>query len=164
MSYMSENLLRSDSASVLRGPNERRDRDRVPLRLLLNEYVGDRMHRALAANVSPTGLYLDRLFGQGLDRLQLGREDRKVQLEFTLPETNETIWALGEVRHDGVGVAREQLMVHGTGVRFAAMARKHERLINDFVFEHKRRGLESLLHRIRNRRRRDRRVGARRTA
>jgi hypothetical protein len=161
MSYMTDLELRFGST---RGPNERRDRDRVPLQLLLNEYVGDQMHRAMTTNVSPTGLYLDRIFGQGLDRLQLGREDRQVQLEFTLPETTEVIWALGEIRHDDVGVAREQMMVHGTGVRFTAMARKHERMIHDFVFEQRRRGLEQLLERIRNRRRRDRRVATRRAA
>lgn len=144
---------------------ERRDRDRVPLGLLLDEYVGDRMHRAMAVNVSPTGLYLDRLFGAGLEKLQLGREDRQVQLEFTLPETHESIWALAEIRYDHVeGVRNRLAVVHGTGVKFTAMAKKHERLLYDFVFEHRRRGLQSLLDRISNRRRRDRRRDHRRAA
>ncbi len=145
--------------------SERRERERVPLGLLLDEYVDERRHRAMALNVSPTGLYLDRIFGAGLQRLQLGRDDRTVQLEFTLPETNESIWALAEICYDNVGELRDRLaVVHGTGVRFTAMAEKHQRLIYDFVFEQRRRNLESLLERIRNRRRRDRRQQSRRAA
>jgi len=147
----------------LMGDRERRDKDRVSLGLLMNEYVDDRMHRAMAVNVSPSGLYLDRLFGER--RLQLGREDRAVQLEFTLPETNEPIWALAEVCFDQVSTTRQELVVvHGTGVRFVAMARKHERLITDFVHERKRKNLEALLDRVQNRRRADRRRLVRRAA
>lgn len=159
MSYMLElESLISPTRTSSDAQRERRGGDRVPLSLLLTEYTGDRMHRAITTNVSPTGLFLDRVFGQGLDRLQPGREDREVQLEFTLPETDETIWALGEVCHDQVGSVGDRLAsVHGTGVRFTRMARKHERLILDFVNEHRRRGLERLLERIVNRRRRERR-------
>ena len=146
---------------------ERRDRERVPLELLLNELVGEDLHRAMAVNVSPTGLYLDRLFRPR--QLQLGREERTVQLEFTLPESTESIWALAEVCHDDLsevrGEERDELaVVHGTGVRFTAMAKKHERLLYDFVYEQKRRNLEVLLERIRNRRRTDRRRTDRRAA
>ena len=148
---------------TLNGDRERRDKDRIALGLLMNEYVDDRMHRAMAVNVSPTGLYLDRLFGDR--KLQLGRDDRAVQLEFTLPETNESIWALAEVCFDHVTSARRDLVVvHGTGVRFTAMARKHERLLLDFVHDRKRRNLEALLERVRNRRRNDRRRAVRRAA
>jgi len=147
----------------LRGDRERRDNDRVALGLLMNEYVDDRMHRAMAVNVSPSGLYLDRLFGDR--RLQLGREDRSVQLEFTLPDTNESIWAHAEVCFDQVSTTRQDLVVvHGTGVLFLALARKHERLISDFVHERKRKNLEALLERVRNRRRGDRRRVVRRVA
>jgi c-di-GMP-binding flagellar brake protein YcgR len=150
MSYMPESLAQ------LKGDRERRDTERVPLGLLLNELVGERMNRAMAVNVSPTGLYLDRLFGNR--QLQLGREERTVQLEFTLPSSSESIWALAEVCFDNVNSVRDDLVVmHGTGVRFLAMAKKHERLIVDFVTEKKRRMLEELLLRVQSRRRVDRR-------
>lgn len=134
---------------------------------MLNELVGEDLHRAMAVNVSPTGFYLDRLFRPR--QLQLGREDRTVQLEFTLPESTESIWALAEVCHDDIaamrGEVRDELaVVHGTGVRFTAMAKKHERILYDFVYEQKRRNLEVLLDRIRNRRRDDRRRNDRRAA
>jgi c-di-GMP-binding flagellar brake protein YcgR len=104
------------------------------------------------------------VFGASHDRLQLGRDERMVQLEFELPATHESIWALAEIRHDRVGTPRgERTMVHGTGMQFRAMARKHERLIADFVFEERRRGLARLLDRITNRRRRDRRRTDRRS-
>ena len=138
----------------------------MPLGLMLNELCGDDLHRAMAVNVSPTGLYLDRVFRPR--QLQLGREDRTVQLEFTLPESTESIWALAEVCHDVLdempGQVRDELAVHGTGVRFTAMAKKHERILHDFVYERKRRNLEMLLERIRNRRRTDRRRNDRRAA
>jgi hypothetical protein len=152
--------LASRSIGPTRNMEDRRGGERVPLRLLLNEYVGERLQRGYALDVSPTGLYLDRVFGASHDRLQLGRDERTVQLEFELPATNESIWALAEIRHDRVGTPRgERTMVHGTGMRFRAMARKHERLIADFVFEERRRGLARLLERVTNRRRRRDRRG-----
>ena len=160
-----ENLLRPASKNLSRIPNDRRGLDRVPIKLACDEYVGEKMHRALTANLSPTGMYVDRVFGAGLEKLQLGREDRQVQLEFTLPASNESIWALGEVCHDEVGMMRGQrASVHGTGVRFTAIARKHARMIEDFVFDARRRRLEQLLDRVLNRRSRDRRRGPRRAS
>ena len=167
MSYMVEldNLLRPAVRNLVRIPNDRRGRDRVPISIPCNELVDDRVHRALAANLSPSGLYVDRVFGAGLDRLQLGRDERRVQLEFELPSTQESIWALGEICHDDVGMMRGKMtVVHGTGVCFTAMARKHERLIEDFVFEHRRTSLEKLLGRILERRTSDRRRKSRRAA
>jgi c-di-GMP-binding flagellar brake protein YcgR len=156
--------LTSRSIGSERQHEDRRGGERVPLQLLVNEYVGERLQRGYVSDVSPTGLYLDRVFGASHDRLQLGRDERMVQLEFELPATNESIWALAEIRHDRVGTPRgERTMVHGTGMRFTAMARKHERLISDFVFEERRRGLARLLERITNRRRRDRRRNHRRS-
>jgi hypothetical protein len=158
-------LLRPAARSLVRVPNDRRARDRVPIQLPCNELVEDRPHRALAVNLSPKGLYVDRVFGAGHDRLQLGRDERRVQLEFELPCTHESIWALAEICHDELGVVGgRRTVVHGTGVRFTAMARKHERLIEEFVFEHRKRALEKMLGRILERRGSDRRRRARRAA
>ena len=78
----------------------RREVDRIPLKMFLNEYVQDRPHRAVTTNISPTGLYVNRVFAAGKKHLQFGREDRYVQLEFALPGTSDTIWARGEIRYD----------------------------------------------------------------
>ena len=53
---------------------------------------------------------------------------RRSGLEFELPGTGEIIWAGAECRFDAVGSD-----FHLTGLRFTAMARKHERLIRDYV-------------------------------
>jgi hypothetical protein len=95
----------------------------------------------MATNVSPTGLYVHRTYEAGLKRLQFGREDRYVQLEFELPGTSEIIWARGEVRYDDV----ETQLLHGTGVHLTDIARAHARLLRDYVLDFKERRLRSLL-------------------
>jgi hypothetical protein len=134
---------------------DRRDVDRVAVQIFLNEYVSDRLHRAVTTNVSPTGLYVHRVFSNGLRRLQFGREDRRVQLEFALPGMSDTIWACGEVRYDELGHAArsgDEAMVHGTGIQFVAIARGHARLLRDFVIERKRQRLKQLLELVRKNR------------
>jgi hypothetical protein len=134
---------------------ERRDVDRVPLDIFLNEYVADHLHRAVSTNVSPTGIFVNRVFSAGLRRLQFGREERLVQLEFALPGTRETIWACGEVRYDELGLTNrtgEDAMVHGTGINFVSIARGHARLIRDFVIERKRQRLQQILELVRKNR------------
>ncbi len=153
--------LASRSLGPTRNMEDRRGGERVPLRLLLNEYVGERLQRGYALDVSPTGLYLDRVFGASHDRLQLGRDERTVQLEFELPATNESIWALAEIRHDRVGTPRgERTMVHGTGMRFrgdGAQARAADRRLR--LRRASPRALARLLERVTNRRRRRDRRG-----
>jgi hypothetical protein len=132
---------------------DRRDDNRIPLRVFLNEYVRDRPHRALTTNVSPTGLYLSRVFSPSTNQhLQFGREDRFVQLEFALPGTTDTIWAHGEVRYDEIGLGGRDPMIHGTGVHFVAMARGHQRLLKEYVVEHRRQRLQQILELIRRNR------------
>jgi hypothetical protein len=104
--------------------NERREDPRIRLEMFLNEYVKECPYRALAVNVSSTGLYLQRLADP------TARRSNSVGLEFELPGTGETIWARAESRFDWVADD-----FHLTGFRFTAMARKHERLVRDFVRE-----------------------------
>jgi hypothetical protein len=128
-------------------PRERRDDERVPLHLFLDEYVDDRPHRALASNVSPMGLYLHRaLSGRRLPSVH--RQNRYVQLEFALPGTGDTIWARGEICYDDLGMD----LVHGTGIHLTDLARGHRRLLRDFVYERKRQRLHELLQLIRRNR------------
>ena len=51
-----------------------------------------------------------------------------------LPGTNETIWATAQPQFDVVG--RD---FHVSGLRFVSMARKHERLIRDYLRERRER-------------------------
>lgn len=134
-----------------RQSDTRPDRDRVPVQFYLNEYVDERLHRGVTTNVSPTGLYVNRLLSR---RARLvTRESRFVQLEFQLPGTGETVWARGEVRHDELdlplGEREPAAMLHGTGIRLVALPRAHARMLRDFVIEEKRRKLQEILGVIR---------------
>ena len=119
----------------------RRSSHRVPLQLFLNEYVKDKAHRCMAVNLSPSGIYLNRLVAP------FQRENRVVGLEFELPATSETIWARGEIRYDKLDP-----YFHGTGVEFTGMARAHHRLIRDYVMDRRERALRTILARIRRNR------------
>jgi len=104
--------------------DDRREDPRIGLEMFLNEYVKEQPYRALATNVSTTGIYLRKLADPST------RHSRIVGLEFELPGTNEVIWARAESRFDWVADD-----FHLTGLRFTAMAKKHARLVNDYVRE-----------------------------
>jgi len=104
--------------------DDRREDPRMGLEMFLNEYVKEQPYRALATNVSTTGIYLRKLADPST------RHSSIVGLEFELPGTNEVIWARAESRFDWVADD-----FHLTGLRFTAMAKKHERLVNDYVRE-----------------------------
>lgn len=123
------------------GTVNRRNDYRIPLQLFLNEYVGDKAHRCMAVNLSPSGVHLNRLLQP------FARETPIVGLEFELPDTSEVIWARGEIRYDTM-----DQYFHGTGVEFTGMARAHHRLIRDYVYEQRERTLRRLLARIRRNR------------
>ncbi len=120
--------------------SERRFGYRVPLEMFLNEYVEDRLHRCVTANVSETGLYLHGL-------LSNERKRRNVQLEFELPGTGEVIWAAGQVAYKQVDP-----YFHGTGVRLTGITGVHARLMRDYVREKRKEQLNELLKLIRQNR------------
>lgn len=134
---------------------DRRDDDRIPMEIFFNQYVRDRLHRAVTTNLSPSGLYVNRVFGARSRPLTLGRHDRYVQIELPLPGTSDTIWARGEIRYDdfawggGSGAAP---MVHGTGIQLLEMARGHQRLLREYVIDRKRQRLSEILALIRKNR------------
>jgi hypothetical protein len=82
------------------------------------------------------------------------REDRYVQLEFTLPGTTDAIWARGEIRYDEISTPGT--VVHGTGIFLRDLARGHRRLIEDYVHQHtverRRQRLSQILQLIRKNR------------
>jgi len=118
--------------------HDRRLGTRIPLELLMNEYMQDRSYRALSVNISESGLYVNKVVGS------LARRSRVVGLEFELPGTGEVIWARGEVCYDTIDDC-----FHGQGIRFTGMPKVHQRLIRDYCIEKRRAQLAGLLDRIR---------------
>jgi hypothetical protein len=108
---------------VPNGPNRRAD-PRLRLQLHLNEYVKDREYRALATDISESGLSIQKLTEPVVPHAAI------VGLELELPGTSEVIWAAAEPRFDSVGAD-----FHVSGLRFYDMARKHQRLLRDYVRE-----------------------------
>ena len=93
----------------------------------MNQYVRDVPYHALALDVSEAGLAIRKpttpITHTGV-----------VGLELELPGTGEVIWASAEPRFHSVS-KRE----HFSGLQFLGMARKHERLIRDYVRERRER-------------------------
>jgi hypothetical protein len=155
MSYMSDTILPVAPKSSRRTAwtsnlvprwSERRDLERVPLEIFLDEYVDDRPHRALTTNISATGLYMHRVATRASRWFR--RQSRHVQLELTLPGTGDSIWARGEIRYDELGMD----LVHGTGVELVDMARGHQQLIRDYLYEQKKARLRQILELVRKNR------------
>jgi hypothetical protein len=112
---------------------------RVPFETMVTSYVRDRPIRALASNLSDTGLSMSSI------SMLAPPPGQVVALELELPGEHDTIWASGQVCYrDDDGLAS------GLGVRFVAMARAQARLVRDFCIEQRRHTLTSLLARIRN--------------
>jgi hypothetical protein len=105
------------------GPNRRADK-RLRLQLYLNEYVKDREYRALATDISESGLAIQKLTEPVVPHSGV------VGIELELPGTSELIWAAAEPRFDAVGTD-----FHVSGLRFRGMALKHQRLLRDYVRE-----------------------------
>jgi hypothetical protein len=117
-----------DSLS-LRSGNDRRTAPRLPLRTYMHQYVRDVAYQAVALDVSEDGLAIRKPTAPIPDA-------RVVGLELELPGTSEVIWASAEPRFHSVAAN-----VHFSGLHFVAMARKHERLIRDYVRERRERWL-----------------------
>ncbi len=110
------------------GSDNRRLAQRLRMRVFLNEYVGDDPCQAIVRDVSETGLSLVKLPGKSPRPVEV------VTLEVELPGTNETIWASAQPRFDALNPDYQI-----SGLRFVSMARKHERLIRDYLRERRER-------------------------
>jgi hypothetical protein len=104
--------------------DERRGDPRIRVEIFLNQYIRDQPFRALAMNLSPTGLLVQKLIEPGVPRA------RVVSVELEIPGTGEIVWARAEPRFDARGED-----FHTSGLTFTAMARRHEKLLRDFVIE-----------------------------
>jgi hypothetical protein len=109
-------------------PDNRRLAQRLRMRVFLNEYVADNPCQAIVRDVSETGLSLVKLPARTLPPVDV------VTLEVELPGTNETIWASAQPRFESLN--RDYQV---SGLRFVSMARKHERLIRDYLRERRER-------------------------
>jgi hypothetical protein len=105
--------------------SERRLAQRFCINTPMNHYVGDDAYEAVAVDVSETGLALKRA------SLQAVRTPaRVIGVEVELPGTGEIIWASAEPRLRAADPGWA-----ASGLHFVAMARKHERLLRDYVRE-----------------------------
>lgn len=107
----------------------------------MNQYIADRPFRAMAGNLSESGVLLNRVKAT---KKRLGDCQRVVGLEFELPGTGETIWARGEICSQGA-----DNYFYTDRVRFTAMPGVHARLLRDYCIESRRTHLGTLLERIR---------------
>jgi hypothetical protein len=115
--------------------DDRRLARRVALDMFFNQYIQDHPVRSLAVNVSEHGLAAQRLVER------VSRHARVVAIEFELPGTGEVIWARGETQFEAID--RD---FHRAGIRFVAMARRHERLVREFVWDRRMRALARWRH------------------
>ena len=106
---------------------DRRYEDRVPMEMYLNAYFEDRPQRGFTANLSESGLFLNSLSRASLPPLT------PMGLELALPGIRDTIWAAGLLCYEEMDE-----YFHGTGVRFVGMARRHARILHDFLTRRRR--------------------------
>jgi hypothetical protein len=121
--------------------SDRRTSQRVAMQLYVNEFIADRPYRGLVTNVSPRGLFVNRVLSPH------DRRSKVVAVEFELPGTTDSIWGRGEVRFDSIDG-----LCHGTGIELTGLARSHARLLRDYVLTKREETLRNLLERIKTRR------------
>lgn len=119
--------------------HDRRLGFRIPFDGMVTSYVRDRPVRALAANLSDTGVSISAL------SMLAPPPGLVVGLEIDLPGTTDSIWASGRICY-----RKDDRLASGLGVRFVAMARAQAVLVRDFCVEMRRKHLGALLARIRS--------------
>ena len=101
--------------------SDKRKKNRAPLDVYLNKYVGGVPYMARAADISSEGLSLAHL-------IEPQHHKKRVGLQFQLPGTEEVIYAEGEIVREWLGED-----VEGSGVRFTLLTERHKRLIDTYV-------------------------------
>jgi c-di-GMP-binding flagellar brake protein YcgR len=104
--------------------NERRWEPRVGLKVRLHEVLGEHVVPSVAVDMSEGGLQVRRLVEPG------ARDARLVGVELALPGTGDVIWASVETQFE-----QEDQGLHRAGLRFLEMARRHRRLLRDFLWD-----------------------------
>jgi c-di-GMP-binding flagellar brake protein YcgR len=111
---------------------------RVPFEAMVTSYVHDRPVRALASNLSDSGLNMSSI------TMLAPPPGLVVGLELELPGERESIWASARICY-----RKDDHLASGLGVRFLSMARSQARALRDFCVEMRRQNLGALLARIR---------------
>ncbi len=91
------------------------------------------MSHAIVTDLSPEGLCIERPFGH--------QQGRTIPIEFEIPEVDEVVWAVGEVRFDEV--KRPSLrkraglggLVRHTGLRLTNLAERHRKILREYVMD-----------------------------
>ncbi len=96
-----------------------RKEERAALDLYINKIVGDEPHMVLVRDISPSGVFLYKLIEP--DHAGSG----EVGLELMLPDSEEVIWAVGEVVRNERG--------EGHGLRFTRLSEADRRRIETYV-------------------------------
>ena len=109
-------------------PGNKRLSPRFPVQASLNEYIRDRPSPAVAFDVSVSGVAIRKPTAPRIHHAGV------IGLELELPGTGEAIWASATPRFHAVG--REFQL---SGLLFLDMARKHRRLLHDYVNERRER-------------------------
>jgi len=109
---------------------ERRQDERMPLRLTVREHVAGLAQPALAVELSAAGAtVLSGAHGRSLQS--------EVALELSLPGTGERIWTVAETRWMGTRDGHRS-----AGIRFLDMEPAHKRLLHDYLGDLRLRALE----------------------
>jgi hypothetical protein len=104
----------------------RRHDPRVFAESFCSELYDQQIRHALVIDFSARGLQLQRPVG--------GLIPTQVPIEFEIPEIDEVVWALGEVRYDVVRRGTEpKSLVRHTGLELVQMATRQRKLLRDFV-------------------------------
>lgn len=111
---------------------------RIPFTSMMTSFIRDRPVRALAEDLSDTGVRLHAVTARA------PAPGTTMAIEIELPGQPETIWAKGEVCY-----RKGEELTSGIGVRFVAMAQLHARMLRDYCVENRREHLGGLLARIR---------------
>ena len=99
-----------------------RQSNRADLDLYINKIIGDEPHLARVRDISADGVFLYKLPEPDL------ADGTTVGLELMLPESDDIIWALGEVvREENVA------NIDGVAIRFIRIAEHDRQLIGQFV-------------------------------
>jgi c-di-GMP-binding flagellar brake protein YcgR len=109
----------------------RRQEQRVPIKLFCEEHLKARDLQSMAIDMSERGLSLRRVGGTRTPTHEA------IGLEFALPGTGEVIWAHAETQFEAIDRG-----VHRAGLRFLGMAGKHQRLLRDYLMDRRLRALE----------------------
>ncbi|MBI5510154.1 MAG: PilZ domain-containing protein [Deltaproteobacteria bacterium] len=95
--------------------------ERAHLDLYVNKIIGDEPHLARVRDISMGGVYLYKLLEPEVPTGQIG-------LEIKLPNSDDVIWAVGEVvRQD------DSAWADGVAVRFVRIAEHDRELIKSYV-------------------------------